>query len=152
MASPPVLLVSSTGGRLAQLWPRRPRWSEHERLWITFRALNALSPLSGATSRWTHRRGARRLRGLLRNSVLAVRVFARHRPAVVVSTGATVALPFLVLARLMGVPTVRVRVDDRIDTPTLTALLCHPVNSLFLAQWREPRGPAPTALTVGPPL
>ena len=54
---------------------------------------------------------------------------------VVVSTGAGVALPFFVLAKVRRVKTVYVEVFDRIDSPTLTGRLCHPFADLFLVQW-----------------
>jgi UDP-N-acetylglucosamine:LPS N-acetylglucosamine transferase len=56
---------------------------------------------------------------------------------VVVSTGAGVAFPFFVLARLLRIKTVYVEVYDRIESPTLTGRLCHPFSDLFLLQWEE---------------
>ena len=57
---------------------------------------------------------------LVRNTVLALRVLRRDRPDVIVSSGAGVAVPFFVLGRLLGVPTVYLEVFDRIDCATLT--------------------------------
>ncbi|TDQ54858.1 UDP-N-acetylglucosamine--LPS N-acetylglucosamine transferase [Actinorugispora endophytica] len=150
MASPHVLLVASSGGHLARLWPSRPWWNEHERFWVTFRTPDATSTLKGENVRWARRPTTRHIGDLIRSTLLAVRVFTRHRPAVVVSTGAGVALPFFVMAKLLGVPTVRIEVYDRIDTPTLTALLCRPSTSLLPAQREERRESTPASITAGP--
>jgi UDP-N-acetylglucosamine:LPS N-acetylglucosamine transferase len=69
--------------------------------------------------------------------VLAVRELRRRRPDVVVSTGAAVAFPFFLAARMMGIPTVYVEVYDRVDSPTLTGRLCRPLSTLFCVQWSE---------------
>jgi len=72
--------------------------------------------------------------------------------SVVVSTGAGVALPFFVLARLLRIPTVYIEVYDRIDAPALTTRLCRPFARLHLVQWEEQRVFLPSAITVGPLL
>ncbi|RCV56030.1 glycosyltransferase family protein [Marinitenerispora sediminis] len=152
MPAAPVLFVASSGGHLAQLWSLRPWWEGRDRLWVTFRTPDAVSTLAGERVRWAHHPTTRHLGNLLRNTVLAVRVLAGRRPAVVVSTGAGVALPFFAVAWLLRVPTVYIEVYDRIDAPTLTARLCRPFTRLFLAQWEEQRDFMPTAITVGPLL
>ena len=73
----------------------------------------------------------------------------RRRPDVVLSTGAAVAFPFFVLARLLRIPTVYIEVYDRMDTPTLTGRLCRPFSSLFLVQWEEQRALYRGAVVVG---
>ena len=67
----------------------------------------------------------------------------------VVSTGAGVALPFFILARLMRIPTVYVEVYDRIDSPTLTARLCGPFTTLMCVQWEEQRALYRHSVVIG---
>ena len=96
-----------------------------------------MSLLADEQVTWAHHPTTRNVRNLLRNSVLAFREVRRRRPDVVVSTGAAVALPFFIAARLRGIPTVYVEVYDRIDSPTLTGRLCRPLATLFCVQWPE---------------
>jgi UDP-N-acetylglucosamine transferase subunit ALG13 len=77
----------------------------------------------------------RNLWSLLRNSWLAARVMVSVVPDVVVSTGAGIAVPFVVLARALGVPTVFIEVVDRIESRTVTGKLCGPWTDLYLVQW-----------------
>lgn len=143
------LLVGSSGGHLAQLIALRPWLADRERTWVTFRTPDAESLLAGETTVWAYHPTTRNVPNLIRNTLLAIRLLARSRPDVVISTGAAVAFPFFVLARLLRVPTVYIEVYDRIDTPTLTARLCRPFTTLFLVQWEEQRRFARDSVVVG---
>ncbi|PRY01845.1 UDP-N-acetylglucosamine--LPS N-acetylglucosamine transferase [Allonocardiopsis opalescens] len=146
------LFVASSGGHLSQLLALRPWWRARRRTWVTFRTADAVSALAGETVVWAHHPTTRDLPNLLRNTALAWRTLRRERPDVVVTTGAAVAFPFFVLARLLGVPTVYIEVYDRIDAPTLTTRLCAPFTSLHLVQWPGQLDFLPRAVHVGPLL
>lgn len=140
-----VLLVCSSGGHLLQLHRLQPWWEKHDRGWVTFRMADSLSLLAGENVVWAHQPTTRNIPNLLRNLRLAIRLIRRYRPDVVVSSGAGVAFPFFLVARALGSRTVYLEVYDRIDTPTLTGRLCHPLSNLFLLQWDDqmlfyPRG------------
>ncbi|GAA2251335.1 PssD/Cps14F family polysaccharide biosynthesis glycosyltransferase [Actinomadura sp. NPDC048955] len=144
-----VLLIGSAGGHLTQLLALEPWWRSHERSWVTFESRHAESLLTGEQVSWAHQPTTRNIPNLLRNTRLAWRLLRRTRPDVVVSTGAGVALPFFVLAKLMRIPAVYIEVYDRIDSPTLTGRLCRPFASLFLVQWEEQRRFYSNSVVVG---
>lgn len=144
-----VLLVASSGGHLAQLLALRPWWQERRRSWVTFGTEDARSQLDGERADWAHHPTTRNVPNLIRNFVLAVRVMRRERPDVVVSTGAAVAFPFFLMAKVMRVPTVYIEVYDRLDAPTLTGRLCRPITDLFCVQWEEQTRFYPRAQVIG---
>ena len=144
-----IALVSSSGGHLLQLHQLKPWWEKHERLWVTFPTPDARSLLAGERVYEAHHPTTRNVKNLFRNLVLAARVLRRERPDVVVSTGAAVAFPFFVVARVLRMKTVYLEVYDRIDLPTLTGRLCHPFSSLFLVQWDAQRRFYPRARVIG---
>lgn len=147
-----VLLVGSSGGHLAQLAALRTWWRDRERQWVTFRTPDAESSLAGEDVVWAYYPTTRHLGNLIRNTGLAVRVMRAFRPDVVVSTGAGVAFPFFLLARLSGVSTVYIEVYDRIDTPTMTGRLCRPLSTRFCVQWEEQLAFYPGSRLIGPLL
>jgi UDP-N-acetylglucosamine:LPS N-acetylglucosamine transferase len=148
--TPRVLLVCSSGGHLYQLLMLEPWWRDIARLWVTFPTEDARSRLAGEQSVWAHHPTTRNVPNLLRNFALAVSVVRAWRPDLVVSTGAGVAFPFFVAAKLLRVPCVYVEVYDRIDAPTLTGRLCYPLADRFLLQWPEQRRFYARGQVIGP--
>jgi Oligosaccharide biosynthesis protein Alg14 like len=132
-------LVGSSGGHLAQLWRLETWWREHDRVWVTFDTVDALSLLEGERVVWAYHPTTRNIPNALRNLRLAWAFLRHERPDVIVSTGAGVAFPFFVIAKLTGIKTVYLEVYDRIDSRTLTGRLCHPITDLFCVQWEEQR-------------
>lgn len=151
-APPRVLLVGSAGGHLAQLLRLRAWWSGLERTWVTFDKPDAVSLLAGEDVVWAHHPTTRNIPNLARNLVLAVRETRRLRPDLVVSTGAGVALPFFLVARVLRIPTVYVEVFDRIDSPTLSGRLCRPFATRFCVQWPEQQAFYRGSIVIGPLL
>lgn len=145
-------MVCSTGGHLAQMLQLRPWWSGHDRAWVTFDRADARSHLADERTWWAHHPTTRHLGNLLRNLVLARRVLRDERPDVVISNGAGVAVPFLVLARRRKIATVYVEVFDRIDSPTLSGRLCRPFTDLFCVQWPEQQRLYRGSVVIGPLL
>lgn len=115
----------------------RPWWESHERKWVTFDLPDARSQLEGEDFIPAYFPTTRNLVNLARNTPLAWRVLSEFKPDVVVSNGAGVAVPFFVVAKVLGVPTVYVEVYDRVDSRTVTGRLCRPLASEFLVQWPE---------------
>lgn len=78
-------------------------------------------------------------RSLLRtaaNAAQALRLLLRERPRLIVSTGADVAVPVLVIGKLLGATTVFVETGGTVE-PSLAGRLCYPFSDLFIVQWPE---------------
>ncbi|MFT4288906.1 PssD/Cps14F family polysaccharide biosynthesis glycosyltransferase [Nocardioides sp.] len=144
-----VLLIASTGGHLAQLVALRPAWQDHDRHWITFDKPDARGALADERVTWAYHPTTRNLPNAIRNLGLAWRVLLRDRPDVIVSSGAGVAFPFFVVARLLRIRTVYLEVFDRIELPTLTGKLCYPLADAFALQWPEQQASYPDGVLVG---
>jgi beta-1,4-N-acetylglucosaminyltransferase len=144
-----VLLACSPGGHLAQLYQLRRWWDRHERTWVTSGHPQAVSLLRGERVIPAFAPTTRNLPNAIRNLWLAIRVIRAERPDVVISDGAGVAVPFFVVARLLGVRTVYLEVYDRISRPTLTGRLCYPLSGLFLLQWPEQAVSYPRGKVIG---
>lgn len=144
-----VLLVGSSGGHLAQLLALRPWLAGRRCHWVTFATPDAISQLRGESVSWAHYPTTRNLPNAIRNLRLALRDVRKHRPDLIVSTGAGAAFPYFVIGRLLGVRTAYIEVYDRIDTPTLTGRLCAPLADIFCVQWEEQRKLYPDAIVIG---
>ena len=144
-----VALVSSAGGHLFQLYQLQPWWRRQERLWVTFDMPDSRSLLEGEQVVWAHHPTTRNIPNLLRNLRLAWATLRAARPDLVVSTGAGVAFPFFLVARLLGIKTTYIEVYDRIDLATLSGKLCYPLSDLFLLQWQEQQRLYPRGKVIG---
>lgn len=137
-----LLLVCSTGGHLLQLLALREAWQEETRAWVTFSKSDAHALLRdehvvtafGPTSRTF---GLTAALNTLRNLVLAVRVVRRVRPAVILTTGAGIAVPFAWVGRAFGARVVYVESFTRIEGPSLSCRLIAPVATRIYGQWPE---------------
>jgi len=132
-----LLLVCSAGGHLQQLLLLREAWQDRSRLWVTDAAADTRSMLSTEPAVFGDAPSSRSVVGLLRNSLRAVRLLRRHRPAVVLSTGAAIAVPFFWLGRLFGAEGVYVESVTRIESASTTLRLVRPVASRVYVQWPE---------------
>ena len=132
-----ICLVCSSGGHLYQLHMLKDWWQEHDRFWVTFRKADALSLLKNEKTHWAFFPTTRNIWNLLRNTILAFKILRREKPDLIISDGAGVAVPFFYIGRLLGVKLVFIEVYDRIESPTLTGKLVHPVSHLFICQCEE---------------
>ena len=144
-----VLFVCSAGGHLSQLLQLRPWWENHERHWVTFDLPDARSKLEGENMTAAHYPTTRSLPNTVRNFRLASTVLNEWAPDVVISNGAGAAVPFFVLAKRRGIPTVYLEVYDRVDSRTLTGRLCAPLASKFCVQWPEQQSLYPGSELTG---
>jgi UDP-N-acetylglucosamine:LPS N-acetylglucosamine transferase len=151
-ATGPVLLVSSQGGHLTHLLALRDWWEGHDRVWVCPSTPDVHDRLAGERVVESYSPTTRNVPNLIRNSLLAMRLLRRERPALLVSSGAGVAVPFFIGAWLLKIPTVFIEVYDRIDTPTMTGRLCGPFTTRRFVQWQSQLDFYPDAHLVGPLL
>jgi UDP-N-acetylglucosamine:LPS N-acetylglucosamine transferase len=144
-----VLLVCSCGGHLLQLVALRASWEGFTRAWVTFDKSDARSLLAQERVFFAHGPTNRSVKNLVRNLVVAWRVVREVRPAVVVTTGAGVAVPFAWMARLRGSKVVYVESLARIDGPSLTYRLIAPIAARQYVQWPELARALPRSRFVG---
>lgn len=137
-----LLLVCSAGGHLLQLVALRQVWEDLPRIWVTFdksdsRSLLADEEVVHAYGPTNRNFGADALRNLVRNLFLAWKVVRRTRPAVMLTTGAAVAVPFAWVAKAHGARVVYVESLTRVDGPSLSSRLIAPVADRTYVQWPE---------------
>jgi UDP-N-acetylglucosamine:LPS N-acetylglucosamine transferase len=132
-----VLLVCSGGGHLLQLWSLASAWEGRSRAWVvaSHDGSDAESLLAGEAYVLAHTPTTRNLGNLFRNAGLAWRVLSHTRPAVVVSTGAAIAVPFAWLARLRGIRVVYIESLARTERPSLSCRLVRPAADRLYVQW-----------------
>lgn len=80
-----------------------------------------------------------------------LRILLRERPALVVSTGADVAVPAVILGKLLGATVVFIETGGTL-APSLAGRLAYPFADLFIVQWPEKLRAFPRAVLASGPL
>ncbi len=130
-----VLIVASPGGHLLQMLALEPAWSDEERVWVTLRSTDVEYLLQDEKVIYGHGPTPRDVGNFFRNLRLAARVLREQDPAVVISTGAGLALPFFILGKLQRRRLVYVESITRVEKLALTGRLVYPLADAFFVQW-----------------
>ena len=119
-----IMLVCSSGGHLLQLHTLSlALGSEHNKVWDSFNKSDARSILKDEECYWAHFPTNRNVLNLIRNAVLSCQLLSSQRPDIVMSTGAGIAVPFLIMARLFGAKSVYIESFARKDDLSLSGKL-----------------------------
>lgn len=87
----------------------------------------------------------------LRNLARALAIVLRERPRLVISTGADVAVPICIAARLLGARLIFIETAGEL-APTLAGRLVYPFAHLFVVQWPDKLQAFPRAVLASGPL
>jgi UDP-N-acetylglucosamine:LPS N-acetylglucosamine transferase len=93
-------------------------------------------------------------RGILRtllNALQSLRILLRERPALIISTGADVAVATLLLGRVLGARIVFIETGGTLQ-PSLAGRLAYPFCHLFVVPWPEKLHAFPKAVLASGPL
>jgi UDP-N-acetylglucosamine--N-acetylmuramyl-(pentapeptide) pyrophosphoryl-undecaprenol N-acetylglucosamine transferase len=89
---------------------------------------------------------------LLANLRAAAGILRRHRPEVLVTSGAGVVVPFCLLARLFGARVVMIETMARVTSPSMSARVLSRIADTTVVQWPELRDSLPDAVVCRPAL
>jgi beta-1,4-N-acetylglucosaminyltransferase len=142
------MLICSSGGHFTTLQQLRPFWKDYDRCWVTFRTPVTETLLIHEKVYWAWSPTNRNLPNLIRNFGLAWQLLRRDRPDVVISTGAGVSVPFLILARLSGCQTIFIESITRVTSLSLSAKLALPFLSTLYVHWESLQARYPKAKLI----
>lgn len=139
-----VALVASPGGHSDQLFEIAERFAKpHERFWISARTPQTEALLADETVEWVPYVGSRQGRRAAASVRTAVRILRRRRPTQIVSTGAALAVPYLLTARVLGARVTYVESATRLAGPSVTGRIIERVPGAQLfhqaRNWTKPR-------------
>ncbi len=97
-----LMLICSSGGHFKGIQGLKEYWQTYsQRTWVTFKTGTTNTELSEEKAYWAHSPTNRNLPNLVRNLLLSISVLRTERPEIVLSTGAGVAVPFLLAAKYL---------------------------------------------------
>jgi hypothetical protein len=132
-----ILLVSSTGGVLLELLALRRWWSRHDVSWAVVPGVDTRSLLGDARVYWLRDVSVAHPGSLASGLRQAWSILRQERPDVLVSAGTGPALPFFLLARMMGIPGLWVLTQNILRNPGVSGRLGGRLASRVLVQRPE---------------
>lgn len=132
-----VALICSSGGHFFQLYALEKFWRTENRFWVTFSKNDTMSMLKDERVFWAHQPTNRNFINFIKNLFLAVRLLRAEKPSLLISTGAGVAVPFIYVARFLGIKTIYLESITRIKGLSLSGRLVYFFVNQFLVQWPE---------------
>jgi UDP-N-acetylglucosamine--N-acetylmuramyl-(pentapeptide) pyrophosphoryl-undecaprenol N-acetylglucosamine transferase len=147
-----VMYVCSTGGHLTELlhWSHRLRITPDAAVWLTHERSNSnriAEVYPGASVRYVQ--PVEPKQGLIALRLIPVvrRILLEEQPDVVLSTGAAVAVPVALAARLTGIPFYYLESAARLDGPSLTGRLIRRIDRHHM--WCQATPPWPGWRSAG---
>ncbi|TGB01725.1 PssD/Cps14F family polysaccharide biosynthesis glycosyltransferase [Halobacillus salinus] len=147
------MLISSVGGHLTQLLQLKPLFSKYEYHLVTEKTeitkeMKHDHPVSFLTY------GARNypIKYIFKfsfNIIKSLFLFLKHRPDVIITTGAHTAVPMCYIAKLFRKKVIYIESFAKTSSPNLSGKLIYPIADLFVVQWESMKKVYPKAVNGG---
>jgi beta-1,4-N-acetylglucosaminyltransferase len=134
-----LLLVSTSGGHFATMRSLKSFWSLHRKVWVCDRKADTeiLSENDQDQVYWLPYQGPRDYLALIRNIPMTFRVLWKERPDVVMSTGASIAINFCIISKLLGIRYIYIESISRSQSLSMTGHLVYWLCDDFYVQWPQ---------------
>lgn len=129
-------LVTSSGGHLFLASSLGQWWQQHDRFWITRRSPETQAQLKNERVFYAHFPENRNFINSLKNFFLALKILNQEKPNLIFSTGAGIAPPFFLAAKLLNIKSVFLEAFVFASLPTLSGKIIYHfrLSDLFLVQ------------------
>lgn len=146
---PVVMIVCNNGGHLLQATQLKKIFSPDQLIWVSKQESDSQSLLpEGFIPGFFPTQ--RHFLNYCRNFWLGIKILRQYPSLkVVISTGAGIAPPFFLAARLFHRKTIFIESFSRVFSPSLSGRLCRLLASRFYVQWEEIRHHYPQAVYRG---
>ncbi|MCL4691409.1 MAG: glycosyltransferase [Candidatus Hydrogenedentes bacterium] len=141
-----ICLTCSHGGHLTEMLQLAESYAGHNTFYFCYDA--------DTTRRLPHAylvpNMARNPVEFLKNLVRVTRIFRKERPDLVISTGAEIAIPVVLVAKVLRIPSIYIECGAQVTEPSVTGRVMYWLAERFYVQWPELREVyGPRALYAG---
>ncbi|GFE69609.1 PssD/Cps14F family polysaccharide biosynthesis glycosyltransferase [Chroococcus sp. FPU101] len=130
-----LLLVCNPGGHFSTMLGLKKFWSKHERAWVTYPKFDTEMLRGQEIVHWVTMQEARMVIRAMINFIKAIIILVKYRPNIVISTGASLAVPFIFAAKILRIKTVYVESITRSESLSLSGKLIYNIVDELYVQW-----------------
>jgi len=143
-----ICIAASAGGHLTEALQLKEVWKGKEHFFISDKRINAVD-LSKKEKVYFITPARRNFAKLFVSFNETKKIFSKENPDVIISTGAEIGFPAMMLGVLLGKKVIYIESIARINSPSLTGQLIYPFIKDFYVQWPEGKKFFPKAKYVG---
>ncbi|MDO8551792.1 MAG: PssD/Cps14F family polysaccharide biosynthesis glycosyltransferase [bacterium] len=129
-----IALVTSRGGHLFQLYQLKNWWQKYDHFWVTFPGGDTNFLLKREKIYYAYYPESRHFLNALRNFFLAFHIIFKENPDLLVSTGAAIAPPVFLAAKLLRKRVIFIEPYDFVKHQSLSGRLVYHLADKFLIQ------------------
>ena len=146
-----IAIVASAGGHLVEAIKATSSLRGYPRFYVTFQVPHIQEYLAGEECFFVNFPRFS-FRGYAQNFVQSTRVYLRKKPAVIITTGGGVAVPFCLVGWMFGSKIIFVESGSRVVYPSRASKVLYRIAHLSIVQWRSLLVFFPKAVYGGPLL
>jgi beta-1,4-N-acetylglucosaminyltransferase len=128
-----ICIVSSCGGHLTEVRTLKPVYERYEHFYVLNDRVLLPKDMEGKTYFIRH---SERDWLFFVNLWEAWRILRKERPKLILSTGAGPIVPFSLVGKLLGIPTLFIETFTRVMKPSLTGKIMYHLADRFFYQWK----------------
>lgn len=139
MGTKKIVFIASSGGHLEEISRLKKIEKEHDSVLITEKSDFEIKNFCKKTYCFSqmNRREIMFIPKFLSLFLYAFNILRKEKPDFIITTGALLAYPFCVLAKLRGIKVIYVESFARIHHPSLTGRLLYNFADVFIVQWED---------------
>ena len=141
-----IALVSSCGGHLAEVRALKPIYERHDHFYVLNDHVILPKDMEGKTIFIRH---SERDWLFFVNLWEAWRILRKHRPDLILSTGAGPVVPFALAGKLLRIPTIYIEISTTVTTPSVSGRIMYHLADRFFYQWEGLKGYFPKGIYGG---
>jgi beta-1,4-N-acetylglucosaminyltransferase len=143
-----ICIAASAGGHLTEALQLKEVWKKKKHFFISDKRINAID-LSKKEKVYFITPSRRNLLNFINSFNQTREIFLSEKPDIVISTGAEIGFPAMILGVLFGKKVIYIESIARINSPSLTGKLIYPFIKDFYVQWPESKKFFPKAKYAG---
>jgi len=113
-----------------------PAIKEHKRFFVTFEREQSKELLKKEKAYFVID-PKRNPKKLLQNFSQSLKILKKENPDVVLSTGASAAVPMCYAAKMLGKKLIFVETLAAVDKPSVSGRVVYPISDIFVVQWKS---------------
>ncbi len=131
-----VCVISSAGGHLTEVLRLKEAFENCEKYFVTFDRVDAKDKLKGEKVYYISDPKRNPLK-FLKNFFESISIFLKEKPDLIISTGAGMAIPTIIIAKLFRKKVIYIESMAAVYRPSFSGRIAYYFSNLFFIQWKH---------------